>query len=153
MRSHKASIHWFRKGLRLHDNPALSHAVSCSESVFPVFVIDPWFANEDFVGIRRYKFLLESLEDLDRSLRKKNSRLYVARGKPEEVLPELFKRFGATLLTFEKDTEPYARKRDSSMTSFASSKIVISLGFPKLTGPAKFSTSIIEQIPDIKSSI
>eukprot|EP00945_MAST-04E_sp_MAST-4E-sp1_P007315 g7315.t1 len=119
MRSHKASIHWFRKGLRLHDNPALSHAVSCSESVFPVFVMDPWFANEDLVGIRRYKFLLESLGDLDRSLRAKNSRLYIARGKPEDVLPELFERFGATLLTFEKDTEPYARKRDTSMISFA----------------------------------
>ena len=25
------TIHWFRKGLRLHDNPALLHAVTSSE--------------------------------------------------------------------------------------------------------------------------
>lgn len=38
-----------------------------------------------------HRFLLESLEDLDRSLRKLNSRLFVVRGQPAEVFPRLFK--------------------------------------------------------------
>ena len=39
----------------------------------------------------RYNFLLEALADLDGSLRKLGSRLFIAQGKPEEVLPVSFK--------------------------------------------------------------
>jgi cryptochrome len=38
--------------------------------VYPVFVIDPWFAGPEKVGLVRYRFLLQSLEDLDSSLKK-----------------------------------------------------------------------------------
>lgn len=72
-----------------------------------MFVIDPWFAKPDIVGINRYSFLLQSLTDLDSSLRKLGSRLYVVRGKPEQQLPVLVQRWGVQLLTYEKDTEPY----------------------------------------------
>lgn len=37
------------------------------------------------------RFLLQSLEDLDSSLRKLNSRLFVIRGQPADVFPRLFK--------------------------------------------------------------
>lgn len=37
------------------------------------------------------RFLLQSLEDLDSSLRKLNSRLFVIRGQPTDVFPRLFK--------------------------------------------------------------
>ena len=37
------------------------------------------------------RFLLESLKDLDSSLRKLNSRLFVVRGQPTDVFPRLFK--------------------------------------------------------------
>lgn len=37
------------------------------------------------------RFLLQSLEDLDSSLRKHNSRLFVIRGQPTDVFPRLFK--------------------------------------------------------------
>ena len=38
-----------------------------------------------------FRFLLQCLEDLDSSLRKLNSRLFVIRGQPADVLPTLFK--------------------------------------------------------------
>ena len=118
MASAKAAIHWFRKGLRLHDNPALLEAIKQCENIYPVFIIDPWFAKEEFVGTS-VQFLLESLSDLDKSLRERKSRLYVAKGKPEDVLPQLFRKWSISLLTFENDTEPYARKRDSAIRSLA----------------------------------
>jgi len=48
--------------------------------------------------------------DLDDSLKTMGSRLYVVRGNPVEELPRLFKDWKVTRLTFESDTEPYARK-------------------------------------------
>ena len=80
IRAHSAAIHWFRKGLRLHDNPALIEACRSSSRIFPVFCIDPYFAKPDIIGVNRYSFLLESLHDLDLSLRDLGSRLFVVKG-------------------------------------------------------------------------
>ncbi|CAN0549821.1 unnamed protein product, partial [Ectocarpus sp. 8 AP-2014] len=60
----------------------------------------------------RTAFLLESLQDLDEQLRAKGSRLFVVRGKPEEVLPQLFEEWNVKKLTFEADSEPRSRARD-----------------------------------------
>ena len=110
-----AGIHWFRKGLRLHDNPSLIHALNHARKVYPVFCIDPHFAKPEYVGVNRYNFLLECLHDLDIQLRERGSRLFVLRGKPEIVIPETAMRWGAQLVTFESDTEPYAKRRDKTV--------------------------------------
>ncbi|KAM9657984.1 cryptochrome-2 isoform 2-T3 [Trichechus inunguis] len=114
-----SSVHWFRKGLRLHDNPALLAAVRGARCVRCVYILDPWFAASSSVGINRWRFLLQSLEDLDRSLRKLNSRLFVVRGQPADVFPRLFKEWGVTRLTFEYDSEPFGKERDAAIMKMA----------------------------------
>ena len=90
-----SSLLWFRKGLRIHDNPALEHAVKGSDVVYPVFVIDPHYMEPDpgsfspgsvRAGVNRIKFLIESLEDLDCNLKKIGSRLLVLKAEPGDVL-------------------------------------------------------------------
>uniref|UniRef100_A0A4W5LZZ8 Cryptochrome circadian regulator 2 n=1 Tax=Hucho hucho TaxID=62062 RepID=A0A4W5LZZ8_9TELE len=112
------SVHWFRKGLRLHDNPALQEALNGADTVRCVYILDPWFAGSANVGINRWRFLLESLEDLDSSLRKLYSRLFVVRGQPANVFPSLFK-WNVTRLTFEYDSEPYGKERDGAIIKMA----------------------------------
>lgn len=68
------TIHWFRKGLRLHDNPSLKEAFESSVSIRPIYVLDSDDVQHGNIGVVRWRFLLQSLEDLDRSLRKLNSR-------------------------------------------------------------------------------
>ena len=34
------AIHWFRHGLRIHDNPALLEAISKAKTLYPVFIFD-----------------------------------------------------------------------------------------------------------------
>ena len=70
----KCSVHWFRKGLRLHDNPALLAACEGAVQLRPIFILDPWFVKNAKVGINRWRFLIESLRNLDVNLRKLNSR-------------------------------------------------------------------------------
>lgn len=50
-----SSVHWFRKGLRLHDNPALLAAVRGARCVRCVYILDPWFAASSSVGINRWR--------------------------------------------------------------------------------------------------
>ena len=111
------SIHWFRKGLRLHDNPGLLAACKNScQPVYPVIVMDPFFSKPDIIGVNRYSFYLESLRDLDTNLRNIGSRLFVLRGTPDEQIPLSAQRWNASYVTFEQDTEPYARYRDKRIT-------------------------------------
>uniref|UniRef100_A0A3B1IHH9 Cryptochrome circadian regulator 5 n=1 Tax=Astyanax mexicanus TaxID=7994 RepID=A0A3B1IHH9_ASTMX len=112
-------IHWFRKGLRVHDNPALKYALHDCKHMYPVFILDPWFPKNAQVGINRWRFLIEALKDLDSSLRKLNSRLFVIRGVPREVFPRLFEEWKVTRLTFEVDSEPYSQKRDKEVMDLA----------------------------------
>jgi deoxyribodipyrimidine photolyase len=34
------SVHWFRHGLRLHDNPALQESLKNADEFYPVFIFD-----------------------------------------------------------------------------------------------------------------
>ncbi|TRY96587.1 hypothetical protein DNTS_007577 [Danionella cerebrum] len=113
------SIHWFRKGLRLHDNPALMAALRDSRHIYPLFLLDPWFPNNTRIGINRWRFLIQTLRDLDNSLKDLNSRLFVIQGSPTEVFPELFEKWNISRLTFEVDTEPYSRRRDEEVIRVA----------------------------------
>lgn len=68
------SIHWFRKCLRIHDNPALIEAVKNSHHFWPIFILDPWFVKNMRIGSNRWRFLAQSLSDLDASLQQYKSR-------------------------------------------------------------------------------
>lgn len=68
------TIHWFRKGLRLHDNPALRDAYDTSLTIRPIYILDPDVVKCGQIGFVRMRFILQSLEDLDNSLRQINSR-------------------------------------------------------------------------------
>lgn len=51
----KHLVHWFRKGLRLHDNPSLLRGLQEATTFRCVFVIDPWFAGSSNVGINKWR--------------------------------------------------------------------------------------------------
>lgn len=133
-------MHWFRKGLRLHDNPALLHSLQqlkqpsstttsrvCTATAFyPVYVLDGnCYALKHCTALRA-NFLVECLQDLDANLRQSSadkSRLYVLSGDPVVVLPELWTQWGVTHLSFEADEtgEPYAVQRDQAILAAAQS--------------------------------
>lgn len=48
-------VHWFRKGLRLHDNPALREGLVGATTFRCIFLIDPWFASASNVGINKWR--------------------------------------------------------------------------------------------------
>ncbi|KAJ8373637.1 hypothetical protein SKAU_G00042170 [Synaphobranchus kaupii] len=116
----KTSYTTGRKGLRLHDNPSLKESIQGADTVRCVYILDPWFAGSSNVGISRWRFLLQCLEDLDASLRKLNSRLFVIRGQPTDVFPRLFKEWKITRLSYEYDSEPFGKERDAAIRKLAS---------------------------------
>ena len=74
------AILWFRRDLRLGDNPALLEAIANSDEIVPVFILDP--ALIDGAGIKRLAYLGQSLRALDASL---DNELHVISGDPVKV--------------------------------------------------------------------
>ncbi|XP_064609637.1 cryptochrome-1-like [Liolophura sinensis] len=106
------TIHWYRHGLRLHDNPALLEGIKNCGAFYPVYILDGKVAGTETAGYNRWRFLLESLEDLDRSFKKLGGQLYVFKGDPVDIFRKLFSEWNVTKLTFEQDPEPIWRERD-----------------------------------------
>ncbi len=108
-------IYWFRKDLRLTDNPALLSAAESGHPVLAVYILedgnsDPWAPG----GASRW-WLHHSLKALDKSLKTLGNRLVLRRGRPQEVLRELATETGATAVYSTWLAEPHAIKVDSEL--------------------------------------
>lgn len=101
-------LFWFRNDLRLHDHEWISEVALKADEFLPVYCFNPEdFAKDslgfDRVGIHRQKFLLESVWALKRKLQQKGSDLYIAWGKPEDIIPSLAGQFNPNYIGFEKE--------------------------------------------------
>lgn len=110
------TIHLFRKGLRLHDNPSLLGALASSSALYPVYVLDHVFLQGAMhMGALRWRFLLQSLEDLDARLRVLGSRLFVLCGSTASVLRELVAQWGITQISYDTEVEPYYTRMEQDI--------------------------------------
>ncbi|MDF3078313.1 MAG: family cryptochrome [Sphingobacteriaceae bacterium] len=94
----KTILVWFRNDLRIHDNEILLEAVKKADHILPVYCFDPRYFTESpyrtlKTGAFRAKFLIESVAGLRASLENLGGGLLVACAKPEEVLPEIARRY------------------------------------------------------------
>ena len=106
------AIVWFRRDLRVHDQPALTAAAREAERVLPVFVLDDTLVHGRFPSGPRTAFLLESVRELRAALRERGGDLVLRRGRPERELPALAAATGAGAVHFASDVSPFATARD-----------------------------------------
>jgi deoxyribodipyrimidine photo-lyase len=107
-------IHWFRRDLRLHDNPALLDALNRSAGhVVPLFIIDPAILQTPDTGAARVVFMLEALRALDQRLQQNGSRLIIRSGRSVATLLAAVAELKATGVTWNRDYTPFATRRDT----------------------------------------
>jgi deoxyribodipyrimidine photo-lyase len=106
------SIVWFRKDLRLTDQPALRAALRRGGPVVPVYL---WSPEEEGVwapGAASRWWLHHALTRLHADLRERGSELIIRRGPASEVLPTLVEETGAAALYWNRRYEPACIERD-----------------------------------------
>jgi deoxyribodipyrimidine photo-lyase len=101
------SIVWFRRDLRISDHPALVAALSESDEIVPVFIIDSKLIER--TGSNGLAYLAQSLQHLDASLDKK---LQVIAGQPIEVLKKLQEKYNAQSVHISAEYEPVSAAQD-----------------------------------------
>jgi deoxyribodipyrimidine photo-lyase len=105
---------WFRRDLRLSDNPAWASASARATRLTALYVMDPVLLAT--AGGHRRNLHLAHLLALDQQLRARGGRLLVRRGDPVQVVPAVCQQLAATALWANADVTPYARRRDDAVS-------------------------------------
>ncbi len=112
----KKTLFIFRRDLRLSDNTALNVASKESKKVVPCFIFDPrQIKNNEYKSHNALQFLIESIEDLNKEIKKKKGRLYFFYGIAEEVVKKLINEENIDAIYFNKDYTPFSNRRDSAI--------------------------------------
>ena len=109
-------VHWFRRDLRIADNTALSAAARDGDGALGVFVLDDHYGDDAGIGSSRFRFLRESLEELERDLAAAGGRLVVRRGPAAEALPRLLAETGASAVYANAEIGPWPEERDGEVS-------------------------------------
>jgi deoxyribodipyrimidine photo-lyase len=110
-------IVWFRRDLRVADNPALLYAARSGAPVLPVYVSD-WECGDTWAPGQAGRWWLErSLACLSASLAARGTPLVTVPGRPEEALPALARAIGAGEVVSNRLYEPYSRNLDSRVAA------------------------------------
>lgn len=129
MPKHATVIHWFRRDLRLTDNPALRQAAKDSEQVIPVYILSDWKKNHAWTGPARQQFLCGCLESLSKNLHSIHSRLILRCGEAVKELEKLIQETKATALYFNRDYDPYGREMEKKVLAMCKRHDVECLSF------------------------
>lgn len=110
------AIVWFRRDLRLADNPALATARKRGGPVVPLFI---WSPDEDGwpPGSATRWWLHRSLASLANDLSGLDSRLIIRRGSALQMLEEVADEMKATAVFWNRCYEPALTARDSQIKS------------------------------------
>ncbi len=130
----RTTVLWFRRDLRLHDNPALLDACDGASGVLPLFVVDPrlW----EPAGPSRRAYLAASLAALDESL---GGRLVVRHGDPAREVVRAAREVGAERVHVAADYGPYGSRRDREVEETLGSEGVVlhRTGSPYAVAPGR----------------
>ena len=121
---------WFRRDLRLRDNPALAAALADGDTL-PVFVVDPAFGS---AGGPRRALLHDCLTALDEAT---GGALVIRHGDPSTVVPDLADEVDADTVYVARDYGPYGRRRDEAVADAlrAADRSLRGVGSPYAVAP------------------
>ena len=105
-------ILWFRRDLRVQDNPLLSQ----EGNVLPIFIFDPAILESLPMDDRRVTFIFHSLLHLKSALREQNLDLALFYGRPSDVFSWLLKNGSYHDVCASGDYDAYALVRDREIS-------------------------------------
>lgn len=117
MKPPRTALFIFHRDLRLQDNTALIAAAQKSATIIPCFIFDEQQVGtqNNYRSINAIQFMIESLQDLDNQIKKKNGRLYFFSGKTLQIIERLLKTEKIDAVFTNRDYTPFSIKRDETI--------------------------------------
>lgn len=108
-------ILWFRRDLRIADNPALLEAVVASDRLIPLYIYSPEDGDPWSLGSASRWWLHHSLDKLDLVLSEFGSRLVLRQGSVLQTLLDVVGETGASSVYWNRLYDPALIARDSNV--------------------------------------
>ena len=111
-KKHSLAIVWFRRDLRLRDNPALDFAIQHSREVILLYIYSPEEEKPFQIGAASKWWLHHSLTTLSSQIEKLGGKLHIRAGESIEVIENIVKEQSASLITWNRLFDPKTIERD-----------------------------------------
>ena len=113
------NIVWFKRDLRFTDNEALFNAHQAGIPLLLVYFFEPSVMNYDDADVRHWRFIYESLQDLQKKLTVLNAKLYFLHSEVKTVFLEIMKHFDIqTVFSHQEIGNKITFDRDIVMQDF-----------------------------------
>ena len=114
MKQYKKSIFWFRQDLRTYDNTWLIEAIKKSEEILPIFILDTHIIGKFWwLKDQKFWFIREALEHVSSDIQKLwGEKVIVLTWKPEDIIPQLVKKYNIDCIFTNTTYGSYGKKRD-----------------------------------------
>lgn len=118
-------LHWFRRDLRICGNEALRFNWNKTQGrTLGIFCFDSQFLARPDFSHNRFAFFLQTLSELKKDLQSQGGDLLVVDALPQVAFKKLMSHCAAqglslpSLVTWNRDYEPFARQRDQEISDF-----------------------------------
>ena len=119
------AVFLFHREFRLYDNTGLNAIARSGKKIIPVFIFTPQQIDpkrNKYFSNGSVQFMCESLDELDRDIRKLGSKMIFMHGETVKTLDKLHKKFKFDNLLSHEDNTPFADKRDANIRKWADAR-------------------------------
>lgn len=114
------AIVWFKRDLRIHDHEALSLAAKSQDNktkVLPLYVVEPDYWKLPDSSARHWRFISQSLDELNQALSNLGQGLLVEHGNIIDVFDKLSEKFNITgIYSHQESGNLWTYQRDKDVT-------------------------------------
>jgi deoxyribodipyrimidine photo-lyase len=133
---------WFRKDLRLADNPCLEAALRSGKEIIPVFIWNKEEGGAWSPGAAARWWLHQALASLGKDIGDLGGSLIFKKGKAEKILPQLAEDFEVDTLYFGRTYDPAGRATEQEVeTAFTDRSVSLE----------SFNTSLLQEPWEVKN--
>lgn len=116
----------FHRDLRIYDNKGFIEASNKCKNLHTCFIFTPEqvSSKNDFRSQNSIQFMIESLLELEITIKKKGGKLHIYYGNQNDILNKLINEVNIDGIYFNTDYSPYAKKREKKTKELCSSLTV-----------------------------
>ena len=100
----KTNIVWLKRDLRLTDHVPLYEAASRDEQFLVLYIFEPSLMNDSHTDKRHWRFIQQSLSDIEKILAKQKKQLSIAYGEADHIISELINKYAVAEIFSHEET-------------------------------------------------
>ena len=126
MKKQPIHIVWFKRDLRIVDNEALFYAYQSDLPLLLIYVFEPSVMDYDDADVRHWRFIYESIQDLNNKLQPFNSKIYFFHNEVKTVFSELIQNFEVkSVFSHQEIGNKLTYDRDLEMKAYFNSNDIV----------------------------